>query len=133
MLIGGGALAIAIFALWVYCILDVIATEEALMRSMPKLFWLIIVILLPTIGSLAWLLLGRPREAGYLPGDTNPRPPLQERRSERSRPPIGPEDSAEFMSGMGDRAERLRKWEEDLKRREEDLKRREDGDPPPPA
>ena len=128
MLIGGGALAIAIFALWVYCILDVIATDEALMRNMPKLFWLIIVIILPTVGSLAWLLLGRPTDAGYMPGDTNPRPVTRGKEMPR---PLGPEDSTEFMSGMSDRAERLRKWEEDLKRREDDLRRREDGDPPP--
>ena len=130
MLYGGGALAIAIFALWVYCILDVIATQEGLMRNMPKVFWLIVVIILPTVGSFAWLLLGRPKEAGYMPGDTNPRPPVRDHHPSSSPRPIGPEDSPEFMTGMSDRADRLRKWEEDLKKREDDLKRGEDGDSP---
>ena len=128
MLIGGGLVALAVFALWIYCVLDVIATEEALMRNMPKVIWLIVVILLPTIGSVAWLLLGRPTDAGFVPGDTSPRPPLRERPRKIS--PRGPEDSPEFMSGLDERADKLKKWEEDLKRREDELRRREEGDPP---
>lgn len=130
MLIGGGLVALAVFALWIYCILDVIATEEALMRNMPKVLWLVVVIILPTIGSVAWLLLGRPTDAGYMPGDTTTRPPLRERGPQNRRPgPLGPEDSPEFMTGIEERAEKLRKWEEDLKRREDDLRRREGDDP----
>ena len=126
MLIGGGVLGLAVFALWVYCILDVIATDEAVMRNMPKIFWLIIVIILPPVGALAWLLLGRPTNAGYMPGDTTTRT-----IAPRSGPrPIGPEDSPDFVVDMNDRAARLRKWEEDLKRREEELRRREGDDPP---
>ena len=128
MLLGGGILALALLALWVYCILDVIATDETLVRNMPKVFWLIIVIILPTIGSLAWFLLGRPPNAGLAPGDLTPRPPALDRR----RRPIGPEDSPEFISELDDRATRLRKWEEDLRRREQDLRRREEGDEPRP-
>ncbi|MDQ4145177.1 MAG: PLDc N-terminal domain-containing protein [Actinomycetota bacterium] len=126
MLYGGGLLAIVVFALWVYCILDVIATDEAAMRNMPKLLWLIVVILLPTVGSVAWLVLGRPRNAGYVPGDTTRR---RLPRPERARP-LGPEDSPEFISELDDRAARLRKWEEDLNRREEEIRRDEDGDSP---
>ncbi len=124
MLYGGAVLGILLLALWVYCILDVIATDEAVMRNMPKIFWLIIVIILPTVGSLAWLLLGRPESAGYRPGDTTRRTPTS-----RPRPrPLGPEDSPEFIAELDERAGRLRKWEEDLRRREDDLRRREGGD-----
>ena len=126
MLYGGGLLALAALALWVYCILDVIATDEAVMRNMPKIFWLIVVVILPTVGSLAWLLLGRPANAGYRPGDTTTRA-LPSRSSPR---PVGPEDSPDFISQLDEKAARLRKWEEDLRRREEDLRRREEDDPP---
>ncbi len=126
MLIGGGVLAIAVFALWVYCILDVIATDETMMRNMAKIYWLIVVIILPTVGSLAWLLLGRPQNAGYMPGDTTTRA-ITRRSSSR---PLGPEDSPAFVADMNDRAARLRKWEEDLERREDELRRREGDDPP---
>ena len=127
MLFGGGLLAIAIFAFWVYCILDVIATDESLMRNMPKVLWLIVVIILPTVGSVAWLVLGRPQNASFVPGESAARPLP---RREKSRP-LGPEDSPEFITELDDRAARLRKWEEDLKRREDDIRRREDGEPPP--
>ena len=126
MLYGGGFLALAVLALWVYCILDVIATDEAVMRNMPKIFWLIVVIILPTVGSLAWLLLGRPANAGYMPGDTTTRS-----LPRKSKPgPAGPEDSPDFIAELDDRASRLRKWEEDLERREDELRRREEDDPP---
>ena len=128
MLIGGGLLALAAFALWIYCILDVIATDEAVIRNMPKILWLIVVIILPTVGSVAWLVLGRPSNAGYRPGDTSTR--TVPRRNPR---PVGPEDSPDFIAELDDRATRLRKWEEDLRRREEDLRRREQGDDPPPT
>ncbi len=59
-----------LIAFWIYCIFDVIATDEVLVRSLPKLVWLFIVVVLPTIGSIAWLALGRPVFAGWRPGDT---------------------------------------------------------------
>jgi hypothetical protein len=111
--------------LWVYCIFDVIATDEALMRNLPKIVWLIIVIVVPDIGSLAWLLLGRPLRAGYLPGDTSTRAESSSRHPTRQRP-MAPDDDPAFISRLGDEAARLRSWEDDLKRREDDLKRRED-------
>ena len=114
----GGLFSLAFLVLWIYCIVDVISTDESLIRNLPKLVWLLIVIFVPTVGSIVWLLLGRPERAGFRPGDT----------TYRGAPrPLGPEDSPEFMSSVEDRAERLRRWEEDLKRREDDLKRREEG------
>ena len=75
--------ALLAMALWIYCIFDVIATEEMLIRNLPKTVWLLIVIFVPTVGALAWLLLGRPPYAGFRPGDTSTRP---------ARPARGPDD-----------------------------------------
>jgi hypothetical protein len=119
MLIGEGLVGLALFALWIYCILDVISTDDALVRNLPKLVWLLIVIFLPTVGSIVWLIMGRPEKAGFHPGDKQYRAP---------RRPLGPDDSPTFMSEIDDRATKLRRWEDDLKRREEELKRREQGD-----
>jgi hypothetical protein len=115
----GGIFSLAVFALWVYCIVDVISTDEALVRNLPKLIWLLIVIFVPTVGSIVWLLLGRPEKAGFSFGDTRYRAP---------RRPLGPDDSPDFMSEIDDRVGNLRRWEDDLKRREDELKRREQGD-----
>ena len=115
--------------LWVYCIFDVIATDESLVRHMPKLVWLVIVVLLSPVGSLAWLILGRPTAASFVPGTTRARRtrPAQP-RPRRTRPPAGPEDSPEFLAQMQERASRLRR-ERERRLREEGGS---DGDPQPP-
>jgi hypothetical protein len=82
--------------------------------------WLFIVILLPDIGSIAWLALGRPQFAGWRPGDTEGR---------TTKRVVGPEDRPDFSSGD---ASRLQAWEEDLERREKELRRQKPEDPPMP-
>lgn len=120
-LIGFGLVPLLLFALWLYCILDVIAADPVLVRNLPKGAWLVLVILLPDIGSLAWLALGRPLYAGWRPGDTGSRPP--------SHRALGPEDSPDFPTrrALPTEEDRLRAWEEELRRREEELRRKEDG------
>ena len=110
-----------LLALWVYCIFDVIATDESLVRNVPKGLWLLIVIFLPDIGSLAWLFLGRPQYAGWRPGDTTARPVHRAR---------GPEDDARWTPTANappsiDGAARLKACEDDLKRREEELAKKD--------
>ena len=123
--IGGGLVGILLLALWAYCIFDVISTDEALMRNMPKILWLVVVILLPTVGSVAWLLLGRPEGAGLRPGDTS-----SYRTPRRIGPaPTAPDDDPAFLAKLDDQSKRLKAWEDDLRRREDELKRREDDDP----
>ena len=112
--LGLGIVPLAVVALWLYCIFDVIASDEALVRNLPRTLWLILVIFLPTIGSVAWLALGRPLYASWRPGDTRRRPPPR-------RAVLGPEDTPDFPSRAEDRERRLRAWEEDLRRRERGL------------
>ncbi len=120
-LLGFGIVPLVLLALWAYCIFDVIASDDTLIRNLPKGMWLIIVIFLPDLGSLAWLALGRPLHAGWRPGDTGSRPP--------PRRVIGPEDRTDFPI-RDDHEERLRAWEENLRRREEEMRRQEDEGPP---
>ena len=61
MLFGGGVLGFVFLAFWVWAIFDVISSDEAMVRNVPKLVWLLLVVFLSTIGAVAWLLLGRPR------------------------------------------------------------------------
>jgi len=140
-----GVVSIVMLALWIYCIFDVIASDDSLIRNLPKGMWLLIVIFLPDIGSLAWLLLGRPLYAGWRPGDTARRTP---------RRVLGPEDRDDFPTGplrppappsrpieapgpepkpLGSREDQLAAWEEQLRQREEELRRREQGEGPTSA
>src|SRR5207245_7477232 len=80
VLIGAeGFVFLILFAFWIWAILDVIATDSGLCRNLPKGVWLILVLLLPELGSLAWLLLGRPEKRSWKPGSTDysaPRNPI---------------------------------------------------------
>lgn len=122
ILLGGGLVGILLLALWVYCIFDVVSTDEALMRNMPKVLWLVVVILLPTVGAVAWLLLGRPLGAGLRPGDTTPHRPSPR----AARRALAPDDDPSFLARLDEETRRLRAWEDDLKRREGEFRRRDD-------
>ena len=134
MIFGGGLFALAVIALWVYCILDVIATNESVIRNLPKVVWLLVVVFIPTIGSIAWLLLGRPEGAGFAPGGAGYRPEPRngrvDRSSARTPGPIPPDDDPRFLAQIDERTRKLRQWEEELKRREDELRRREEGGAP---
>jgi hypothetical protein len=122
MIFGEGVLGIALLFLWIFCIFDVIASEPELVRNMPKLVWLLVVIIVPDVGSIAWLVLGRPRGAAIVSGSTWSRP----HRPYRSAPgPVGPEDSPHFLKSI-DEQRRLKAWEDDLRRREEELRHKDD-------
>ena len=122
MIFGDGVVALSLLVLWIFCILDVISTEDVLCRNLPKYFWLLIVIILPDIGSIAWLLLGRPVGAGFRLGS-------QVGVYRPQKRVIGPEDSPDFLASM--ERKRLESWEQELKRREEELRRKQDeGDSP---
>jgi hypothetical protein len=122
----GGVAAVALFFLWLYCIFDAITAETTLVRNLPKMFWIFLVIILPDIGSIMWIIAGRPRgegRPGGLPYRGNTGDPEQSARGRRSGP-VAPDDDPQFLASL-DRTH-LSAWEQDLKRREDDLRRRDD-------
>jgi hypothetical protein len=125
-----GVLGLALLGLWIYCVFDVITTDESLIRNLPKLLWLVIVLFIPDIGSIAWLVAGRPAKASFRIGGSEPYRPAGARMPVRP-PEDGPRfDDLEGMSEIVREREersRLRMWEEQLRRREEELRKREEG------
>ena len=124
------AFGTVLILLWLYCIFDVISTDESVIRNLPKMAWLMIVIFLPDVGSIAWLLLGRPLYAGWRPGDTEYRKP----RTVRG-PEDGPAWTGRSTMSNAEADARLKAWEDDLARREAELRKAETKDEPgePPA
>ena len=127
-----GLVGLLLIGLWIFCILDVIATDASLCRNLPKMVWLGIVFFLPDIGSVCWLLLGRPEKTRLRPGDTNYRRPVTS-----SRRITAPDDDDAYLQNLSpivrEREEqaRLKMWEAQLRRREEELRRKEnEGDNP---
>ncbi len=62
MLYFGGLFGLLVLALWVFSLVDIVTTAEDEVRHLPKLLWLLLVLLIPLAGSLVWLLAGRPRQ-----------------------------------------------------------------------
>jgi hypothetical protein len=120
----GGVVALLLLGFWIWALLDCISTDSALCRNLPKGVWLLIVIVLPDIGSIAWLLLGRPEKAHWRPGSTDYSAP---------RRPVGLEDHPRYSAAAGvtDRKSaeldaQLDRWEADKRQeREAELDRRE--------
>jgi Phospholipase_D-nuclease N-terminal len=77
------------FAFWVWALLDVIATDSEETRNLPKVLWLVIVVLLADIGAFAWVLLGRPPKGHWIARPTD---------FSASRRPVGVEDLPSYTS-----------------------------------
>ena len=114
MLYLGELIALATLVLWIYALVDLATTEDAQVRNLPKLVWLMIVLLLPLAGSIVWLIAGRPvRPKGHrLIGDQWRRDSetLDDRDHGRPvRPAADPVDDAEFLRKVRQRAEEQRR------------------------
>ncbi len=89
-----GVFGLALFAFWIWAVLDVIATDRTLVRNLNKIVWLLLVVFIPTIGAAAWVALGRPLNAGFSPGATTAPPQGRQRKAA----PRGPEDSERWSA-----------------------------------
>ena len=115
MLFLDGALSLVLFALWVFCLIDVITTDESQCRNLQKTWWVPIVVLLFDVGAVLWLVAGRawPASAGAnLPfrGNRGPVPPTY---PEYDRPgrfaATDAEDDDDFLRQVRGRAEEQRR------------------------
>ena len=77
--------AIITLALMIYSIIDCSRTAENNIRSLPKWAWLVIIIFVPAIGSIAWIIAGRPKGNG---------------RGRRKRKIVPPDDNPDFLGKL---------------------------------
>ena len=109
MLLFNGAGGLLVIALWIFCCLDVLFTPENACRSLPKLAWVFLVLLLPLIGSIAWLIAGRPWTRA--PGQNRAAGPRATQGAARgvSAKPSNPDDDEEFIASLRKRADEQRR------------------------
>jgi len=121
MLFGAsGFLFLIFFGFWVWALLDVIATDSDQCRNLPKVFWLVIVVLLADIGAFAWVLLGRPPKGHVLPRTTDFSAP---------RRPIALEDQPQYTASPAEITDRrsqeldrrLDEWEAEQRAKKADV------------
>ena len=76
-------------ALTIYAVIDAIQTENTGVQHMPKLIWIMLILLFPWVGAIAWLVVGRQRG------------PLNGRRgSNYPSAPRGPDDDPDFLRNL---------------------------------
>ena len=80
-------LTLLAIGLAIYALVDCVQTEDDKVRGIPKLIWIVLIVLIPWIGPIAWLIAGRERQ---WPG---------QQRSQR-RGPKGPDDDPDFLRDL---------------------------------
>lgn len=111
--------SLLVIALMIGALVDIITREDSQVRFLPKMAWIIIVILLPLIGSLLWFAIGREYS------DAGLRMPRMARRVQHPSPPAAPSPPADTRTTEQQIADLDREIEE-WKLREEIEKRKRD-------
>jgi hypothetical protein len=99
-----------VLVLWIFCVVDVITTRDGGARHLPKWGWLILVLLFPLVGSVAWLVAGRPRRRARrsrLSERPAPEFPEYDRPGRAASPKL--ESDEEFLRRCRERAEEQRR------------------------
>jgi hypothetical protein len=93
LVIGG----VAVVALTIYALVDLFVTAKARVRAFPLAVWVGIIVVLPIIGPVLWLLIGKNRQK------STPLPPA-------------PDDNPAFLGGLSESSEdRIQRLEEELR------------------
>jgi hypothetical protein len=93
-------LAIVELALMIFAFVDVLLTQNERIRGVPKIVWVLVVLLLPFVGPILWFVLGKERSDS----DGQPRT-------------VAPDDDPDFLARLRekeDQDERIRRLEQEL-------------------
>jgi len=85
---------IVIFVFYVFVLVFVASAEPTTVRNLPKWAWILILVLFPVIGGIAYLVFGRPLSSGPASSDNF------RFRGEAPKPrtgPVAPDDDPEFL------------------------------------
>src|SRR4051812_30886788 len=94
-------ISLVLTGIMVFSIVDIITIDSSRVKYLPKVFWILLSILLSVVGSLLWFLLGRERAerrdggryAGAAGASQPPRRPAR-------RGPVAPDDDPEFLKRL---------------------------------
>ena len=118
--IDGGLL---LLGLWLFCLIDVIATDEYRIRNLPKIAWLLIVLLLPDIGSIVWLVAGHPWDSRPRQAPTRMGREFPEYDRPGRQAATNPDDDEAFLRQIRARAEEQRRRADQERRAREERER----------
>ncbi|WP_104173311.1 PLDc N-terminal domain-containing protein [Arthrobacter sp. Y81] len=105
--------AVAVLAIFVYGLVDVIRTDKNLTRGISKTAWIVVMVVLPVVGAALWFIIGRPR-------GSRPAPQSYSHT-------VAPDDDPDFLRNLEVRrrnqaeADRLKKLKDELQAKEHKL------------
>ena len=102
-----GILAVLSIALTVFSLADCVQTEDDKIRGLPKWAWIVLIVLIPWVGPITWLFVGKDRST-----------PLGGGRPRRQGP-LAPDEDPDF----------LRRLDEDIRRERRDRKQQGQDEP----
>ena len=108
-----------ILAFTLYALIDCLARDEEEIRALPKVIWVLIILLFTPLGPIAWFLAGRaprasaPTASGGAPDDVVGGYSLGSPGSSagRSGRPIAPDDDPEFLRRLDEQQRKQRRDE----------------------
>ncbi|NUL46045.1 PLDc_N domain-containing protein [Cellulosimicrobium funkei] len=113
-------LGIVAAGLIIYSLIECLMTPRHQVRAMPKAVWILIIVLVPLVGALLWLFLGRRRGSSSGGGTTG--------GPARAPRPQSPDDDAAFLRQLDIQRKQAARQAE-LDRRDAELKAREKREP----
>lgn len=105
-----------IFAFTLFAVIDCLAHDDEDIRALPKVIWVLIILLFMPLGPIAWFIAGRPRKSAR----TQPAAPddvvggySMGNGSTSGRPgrPIAPDDDPEFLRRLDEQQRKQRRDE----------------------
>lgn len=93
MIIGAGALVVGLI---IYALIDCARTEKVRIKGVSKALWILLILVLPVLGALLWLVLGKERVART----------WNEKSAPRSTRPTSPDDDEEYLRFLQARVRR---------------------------
>jgi hypothetical protein len=106
-----------VMVVWIGALIDVICCDEHRVRHLPKPLWLLLVLLVPLIGSVLWLLIGRPLPSGW---STPPRSSFPEYDRPGRHIAQRPDSDEEFLRRCRERADQQRRTARNQQRHRDD-------------
>ena len=125
-------LSLILLALMIVTLIDVITRDESQVRYLPRLVWILLVVLVPLVGAIIWWAVGReyPEGGVRLGRERSSRPRKAPRTQAPSAPPVPPRpvDTRTTEQQIADLDREIEEW-----RLREELAKRKKADEDPQA
>ena len=108
-----------IFAFWVYCVITVLMSRDDEVEHLPKIGWLILVLLFPLVGGIAWVVVGRTPSRAAASAYERSVPDYPEYDRPGRFAGTTPESDEEFLRRIRERAEEQRRKAKQMRPTEE--------------